>query len=116
MNSTKNKMQLRRQPGTRKPGSAKLTKRRVAPVGRWKRLHASPSLKRDRRNPGWLPPGVSELEYELTEILSRHVGERFENQTHGEGAVEVLCRIIRERDTAMTLLALDRMKHQYLFR
>lgn len=64
----------------------------------------TPILKREP----WLPKGVSLLEYELTEILSRHCGER--NLTGcGEGAVETLCRIIQERDRAMTLLALDRL-------
>ena len=48
------------------------------------------------------------LEYELTEILSRHCGERGV-WDGGEGAVDTLCRIIRERDRAMTLLALDRL-------
>lgn len=111
--STKNKMRVRRLPRTRKPGSAKQSKRRAALGDNWKRTHAIPVLKRAKRGPGWLPPGVSELEYDLTEILSRHVGERPEDQKHGEGAVDVLCRIIRERDTAMKLLALDRMRGQY---
>ena len=48
------------------------------------------------------------LEYELTEILSRHCGER-NICNEGEGAVETLCRIIQERDRAMTLLAMDRL-------
>lgn len=73
--------------------------------GNWKRAGASPSKARP-----WLPKGVSQLEYDLTVILSKHVGERFEDQRNGEGAVDVLCRIIAERDAAMTLLALDRMK------
>jgi hypothetical protein len=46
------------------------------------------------------------LEFQLCEILSRHCGER----GHTEGAVDTLCRIIAERDRAMTLLALDRLK------
>jgi hypothetical protein len=46
------------------------------------------------------------LTQQLCEVLAGHVGER----GHNEGAVDVLCRIIAERDRAMTLLALDRMK------
>lgn len=46
------------------------------------------------------------LEYQLCEILSSHCGER----GHGEGAVDTLCRIISERDRAMKILALDRLK------
>jgi len=45
------------------------------------------------------------LEYQLSEILSQHAGER----GHTEGAVDTLCRIIFERNRAMTLLALDRI-------
>lgn len=118
MLSTKKTHATRSQRRTRKPASAKLTQRRVVVGAHWKRTHASPCRKRADHNPRrkpWLPPGVSELEYELTEILSRHVGERFEDQRTGEGAIEVLCRIIRERDAAMTLLALDRMKNTMLF-
>lgn len=47
------------------------------------------------------------LEYQLCEVLQRHAGERGDN----EGAVDTLCRIIHERDLALTLLALDRLKH-----
>lgn len=46
------------------------------------------------------------LEYQLTEILSRSCGER----GHTEGAVDTLCRIIAERDAALLVLALDRLK------
>jgi hypothetical protein len=46
------------------------------------------------------------LEYQLCEILSTHAGERGQS----EGAVDTLCRIIHERDTALTILALDRLK------
>lgn len=48
----------------------------------------------------------TKLEYNLTEILSRYCGER----NHTEGAEDTLCRIIQERDRAMTILALDRLK------
>ncbi len=71
-------------------------------------------LEARRRKPAqarpWLPKGVSELEYDLTYILSNHNGERYQHRRHGEGAVEVLTRIIAERDAAMRLLSLDRMK------
>lgn len=49
------------------------------------------------------------LEYQLTEILSAHVGER----GYQEGAVDVLGRIIRERNQAMTLLALKQMNENH---
>lgn len=47
------------------------------------------------------------LEYQLCEILAQHNGERGDN----EGAVDVLARIIAERNRAMTLLALNQMKN-----
>lgn len=52
------------------------------------------------------------LEYELTEILSRYCGERIGDFTPstGEGAVDTLCRIIAERDAALQILALDRIR------
>ena len=46
------------------------------------------------------------LEYQLCEILNSRAGER----GYGEGAVDTLCRIISERDRALTILALDRLK------
>lgn len=56
------------------------------------------------------------LEYQLTEILSRHCGERAETHRHGgEGAVDTLCRIIHERDRAMEILALDRIRERSPF-
>jgi hypothetical protein len=82
------------------PRSAHFTPRR----GRRQPNHAP---GRGKKYP-WLPKGVSMLEYELTEILSRHCGER-NICNEGEGAVETLCRIIQERDRAMTLLAMDRL-------
>jgi hypothetical protein len=53
-------------------------------------------------------PGLDpkSLEYQLTEILQRHCGER----GHNEGAVDTLCRIICERDQALLVLALDRLR------
>lgn len=45
------------------------------------------------------------LEFQLCEVLCKHCGER----GHNEGAVDTLCRIIAERDIALTLLALDRI-------
>lgn len=51
-------------------------------------------------------PNPDSLEYQLTEILSRHCGER----GRSEGAVDTLCRLIGERDAAMTILALDRIQ------
>ena len=46
------------------------------------------------------------LEDELCEILSTHAGER----GYSEGAAETLCRILAERNRALLLLALDRLK------
>src|ERR1700733_3228570 len=48
---------------------------------------------------------IRPLEHQLCEILQSHAGER----GHNEGAVDVLCRIIRERDRALLTLALDRL-------
>lgn len=52
------------------------------------------------------------LEYQLTEVLSRYCGERIGNGTEacGEGAVETLERIVWERDQALKILALDRLR------
>ena len=50
---------------------------------------------------------------QLCEILAKHAGERAYTHMHGmhgEGAVDVLCRIIRERDLAFEVLALDRLR------
>ncbi len=46
------------------------------------------------------------LEFQLCEVLQSHCGERGDN----EGAVDTLCRIIAERDAALTILALDRLR------
>ncbi len=45
------------------------------------------------------------LEYQLCEVLQRHCGER----GFTEGAVDTLERIIRERNAALEILALDRL-------
>ncbi len=46
------------------------------------------------------------LEYQLCEALIGHAGERGDN----EGAVDTLYRIIHERDQALLILALDRLR------
>lgn len=51
------------------------------------------------------------LEFQLCEILSSRAGEH-NCPPCGEGAVDVLCRIIRERDRALKILALDRLKER----
>ncbi len=58
-----------------------------------------------RRKRGPTLPKLT-LEYQLCEILMPHAGQRGDN----EGAVDTLCRIIHERDRALTILALDRLK------
>jgi hypothetical protein len=55
---------------------------------------------------------IQTLEYQLTEILSCHVGERGES----EGAVETLVRIIAERKQAMEKLALIAMNEKFFIR
>lgn len=47
------------------------------------------------------------LEFQLCEILSSRMGERSQGM---EDPVDCLCRILRERDRALMLLALDRLK------
>jgi len=47
------------------------------------------------------------LENQLLETLSWRAGER----GHDEGALETLHRIIHERDKALEILALDRLKN-----
>lgn len=46
------------------------------------------------------------LEYQLCEGLQGRAGER----GYGEGAVDTLYRIISERDDALMILALDRLR------
>lgn len=46
------------------------------------------------------------LEFQLCEVLQSRAGER----GHNEGAVDALCRIIAERDDALMILALDRLR------
>jgi len=72
----------------------------------WKR-HCR-RLKRENarlRRPPRLKRKPMTLEFQLCEILSSHCGER----GHTEGAVDTLCRLVSERDRAMTALALDRL-------
>ena len=47
----------------------------------------------------------------MTEILSRHCGERGGN----EGAEDTLNRIIWERDRALSRIALDAIKNPQIF-
>lgn len=61
--------------------------------------------KRRKRRKIIKPAYWETLEYRLTEILSRHVGER----GHDEGAEDVLSRIIGERDRAFKAIAIDRL-------
>ena len=48
------------------------------------------------------------LEYRLLETLLLHAGER----GHGEGALETLERIIRERDRALLVLGLEKLQFE----
>lgn len=52
------------------------------------------------------------LEQQLCEVLMEHCGQRGDN----EGAVDTLYRIIRERDAAMTKLALISMHEKFYIR
>ena len=74
-----------------------------------KRTHYTKIPTRIRRRMK-IPPLT--LEYQLTEVLSQHCGQRGDN----EGAVETLDRIIRERDAAMTKLALIAMHEKFFIR
>lgn len=47
------------------------------------------------------------LEFQLCEVLQGLAGER----GHSEGAVDTLLRIIHERDQALLILALDRLRN-----
>lgn len=89
------------------------------PLDRWPRVLAgwrSYARRLERQlqrihNPKLKPQS---LEYQLTEILSRHCGERAHTHTlHGEGAVETLERIIFERNLAIEQLGLDRLKRGF---
>lgn len=64
-----------------------------------------PACRRRRPRRGLKPPKLT-LEFQLCEILSTRAGERGDN----EGAIDTLCRIIGERDRALTLIALERIK------
>lgn len=64
------------------------------------------------RNPKLKPQS---LEFQLCEILSRYCGERFGDgpgfaRPSHEDVIDTLCRIIYERDRALMVLALDRIK------
>jgi hypothetical protein len=74
--------------------------------GRNIRGHVPGTLVKSRAQRPVIKP--QSLEYELTEILSHHVNEGG-RWSEGEGAADVLRRIISERDRAMNLLALDRI-------
>jgi hypothetical protein len=50
------------------------------------------------------------LEFQLCEILTCKAGEHGDPNGSGELPVDVLCRIIHERDQALKILALDRLK------
>jgi hypothetical protein len=63
-------------------------------------------VRRERKRRRDLKPPKLTLEFQLCEIISARMSER----GFDEGPVDALCRIIRERDCAMTLLALDRIK------
>ncbi len=51
------------------------------------------------------------LEYQLLEALAGHVGERGGECGCSEGAVDALYRIIHERDQALLILGLDRLRN-----
>lgn len=83
----------------------KLKTRIIAlPKNRGRRLHSITVLLGNKRIP--LVPSPEPLEETLCRILANHNGERGDN----EGAEETLRRIIYERDRALTVLALDRLK------
>lgn len=64
-------------------------------------------LAKERRDMKRFQKYSRTLEYRLLEALQSHAGERgFE-----ECPVDCLYRIIRERDQALLILALDRIEH-----
>jgi long-subunit fatty acid transport protein len=63
--------------------------------------------KRARRTWRQLHAYSQTLEYQLTEALSGRAGER----GFDEGAVDTLYRIIHERDQALLILGLDRLRN-----
>jgi hypothetical protein len=70
------------------------------------KIHIAKKPRYRRVPEPWREVGsIRPLEYQLCEILQSHAGER----GHDEGAVDCLCRIIRERDRALLILALDRL-------
>jgi hypothetical protein len=69
--------------------------------------------KRTKRLPKGEKPAAyyDSLEYQLCHALLPYAGER--GQPNGEGALETLERIIRERNAAFQILALDRLKQHH---
>ena len=63
-------------------------------------------LAKDRRDMKRLAKYQKTLEFQLLEGLQGRAGER----GHDEGAVDCLYRIIHERDRALLILGLDRLK------
>ena len=73
----------------------------------WQRF--SKKLLRDLTAKAEMPSAQRQsLEFQLCEILQTKLGE-IGSPANGEGAVDVLCRIIHERDTALAILARDRL-------
>jgi hypothetical protein len=69
-------------------------------------------MTKKRRNAKWeredarWKKKMATLEWQLCEVLSHHCGERGQS----EGAMETLERIIYERNRALEILALDRLR------
>lgn len=63
-------------------------------------------LAKERREQKRFEKYSRTLEYQLCEVLQSRAGER----GHNEGAVDTLYRIIGERDDALMILALDRLR------
>jgi len=64
-------------------------------------------LRKERREMKRLRKYQQTLEYQLCEPLQRCCGER----GHDEGAVDALYRVIHERDQALLILGLDRLRN-----
>ncbi len=64
-------------------------------------------LRKERREMKRLRKYQQTLEYQLCEALQSHAGER----GYTEGAVDTLYRIIHERDQALLILGLDRLRN-----
>jgi hypothetical protein len=63
--------------------------------------------RKERREMKRFQKYTQSLEYRLCETLSHSAGER----GFGEGAEDTLHRIIRERDQALLILAMDRLNN-----